>query len=95
MPTHGAEVSLALRHAIVTFKVLFGCTYDEIERKTEVQSRTASKVMLRATERAGCDDFHEVLACVGDKERSGRMPRVVDGSECHPKYAMRSCFTMV
>lgn len=81
MPTHGAETPLPLRHAIVTCRILFGCTFDEIERKTGVQSRTASKIMLRAIERAGCEDFHEVLACVGDMERSGRITRVVDGSE--------------
>lgn len=27
------------------------------------------------------DNFHEVLACVSNKERSRQMPRVVDGSE--------------
>ncbi len=34
MPTtHGAETLLPLRHAIVTCRILFGCTFDEIERK--------------------------------------------------------------
>lgn len=85
MPTHGAETSLPLRHAIVTCRILFGCTFDEIERKTGVQSRTASKIMLKAVERAGCEDSHEVLACVGDMERSGRISRVVDGSDLSAK----------
>lgn len=85
MPNQGAEVSLALRHAIVTCRVLSDSTFDEIERKTGIQSPTASKIMLRATERAGCNDFQEVLACVSDMERSGRMPRVVNGIELSSK----------
>lgn len=62
----GAEVSLALRHEIETCRILFGCTFDEIERKTEVQLRTTvigSKVR-------SCNDFHEVLAYGDDMEKS-------------------------
>lgn len=74
MPVHSGEIALALRHAIFTCRILFSCTFDEIERKTGVQSCTASKIMLRAIERAGCEDFHDVLAYVGDMERFGRTP---------------------
>lgn len=37
--------------------------------------------MKRTIERAGCEDFNEVLACMGDLERLGRIPRVADGTE--------------
>ena len=41
----------------------------------------ARKIVTRAIERAGCEDIHEVLACVGDLDRSGRMSRVADSIE--------------
>lgn len=65
----------------MTCRILYGATYDEIERKTEVGHDTVRKIVSRAIERAGCEDIHEVLACVGDLDRSGRISRVVDGTE--------------
>lgn len=85
MPLHGAEIALPLRHAVVTCRILFQCTFDEIERKTGVKANTARKMMQRAIARADCEDFHEVLACVGDADRPGRDTRVIDGTELSAK----------
>lgn len=38
----------------------------------------ARKITTRAIQRAWCENIHEVLACVGDLDRSGRIPRVAD-----------------
>jgi hypothetical protein len=81
MPPRGSEVALPLRHAIVTCRLLFNCAFDAIERKTGVQSKTAQVMMRRAIERAGNEDFHDVLACVGAIEGRGALPRVPDGTE--------------
>lgn len=36
--------------------------------------------MLKTFKQAGCEDFHEVLACIGEMERSGMITQVVDDS---------------
>lgn len=41
-----------------------------------VPERTAQKIYQRAKDRAGCEDFNEILACAGDIERPGRLQRV-------------------
>ncbi|MCJ1423238.1 hypothetical protein MMC29_001120 [Sticta canariensis] len=78
MPPHGPEVPLPLRHAIATCRLLFNCTYDEIERKTGVPASTAGAIMRRAIHRAGCEDFREVLVCIDNMERPGRPSTRVD-----------------
>ena len=78
---HRREIAYELRCAIITCRIHYGATYDDIERKTGVARDTARKIATREIERAGCEDIHEVLACVGDLDRSGRIPRVADGTE--------------
>ena len=81
----GHEVFYELRCAIVTCRIIFGCTYFEIEQKIGVVRGRAQTLMKRAIKRAGCEDFHEALACVGILERSGRLPRVADGTDLSAK----------
>ena len=81
MPTHGKEVDLPLRHAIVTCKLLYHSSWAEIEQKTGVEAHTAAKITHRAIERAGNEDFHDVLACVGNAKGRGSIARIPDGSE--------------
>ena len=81
----GHEVAYELRCAIVTCRNIFGCTYFEIEQKIGVVRGTAQTLMKRALKRAGCEDFHEVLAYVGVMERSGRVSRVADGTDLSAK----------
>ena len=95
---HGCEIAYELRCAIVACRILYGllygANYEETERKTGVRHDTARKIATRAIKRAGCEDINEVLACVGDLDRSGRVPRVADGTElsrdiqnaCHVGY---------
>lgn len=40
--------------------------------------KTAVEIMRRAIGRAGSEDFYDVLACLGDLNKSGRDTRVVD-----------------
>ena len=77
---HG-QVPLQLRCAIVTCRLLFDCTFEEIERKTGVQTDTAAKIMRRAIFCAGNEDFQDVLTCVGDANWHGAPPRVSEGSQ--------------
>lgn len=38
MPPSAPEIALPLRHAITTCRILFGCTFEQIERKTDVKA---------------------------------------------------------
>ena len=81
MPTNASEIALSLHHAVATCRILFGCTFDEIERKTGVKANSAVKLMKRAIKRAGCNDFYGVLACITTINRPRQPTRVVDGLE--------------
>lgn len=85
MPPSAPEIALPLRHAIATCRILFGCTSEQIERKTGVKADSLAKLLRRAIECVGCDDFYEVLACIGNIDRSGRSTCVVDGMELSAK----------
>lgn len=60
MPAHGVKETLALRHALLTCQILFRCILHGIERENRSTKHTTSKITLRATERAGSEDSHEV-----------------------------------
>ena len=77
---HG-NISLQVRCAIVTCRLLFQYTFEEIEQKTGVQIDTAAKIMRRAIFQAGNKDFNDVLAYVGDIKRYRRPQRVEEGSQ--------------
>lgn len=81
MPTHHGEVSLQLRVAIATCRLLYHDSYPEIERKLGVSAGTSSRIVNRAIERAGNENFMDILACLGDADRSGRPKKVSNGSE--------------
>jgi hypothetical protein len=80
MPTRGPEVALSLRHAIVTCRLLVGCTFDAIERKTGVQSITTTKIMREAEKRVENSDFYDILACVEAIEGGETLLRVLDST---------------
>lgn len=81
MPSHGREIPIELRVAVATCRILYRENFEEIERKTGVNHKTAAEIMRRAVGRAGSEDFYEVLACLGDLNRPGRDTRVVDGTQ--------------
>lgn len=85
MPTSAPEIALPLRHAVATCQILFGGTFEEIERKIGLKAGSSARLMRRAIDRAGCNDFHEVLACMNSIDRSGRPTRVVYGTELSAK----------
>ena len=43
----GHEVTYKLRYAIVTCRIIFGCTYFEIEQKIRVVSVTVRPIVVR------------------------------------------------
>lgn len=69
MPSHGRKIPIEIRAAIATCRVLYREKFEETERKTGVDYKTAVEIMRRATGRAGSEDFYEVLACLGDSSR--------------------------
>ncbi len=81
MPSHGREIPIELRAAVATCRILYLEKFEEIERKTGVNYKTAAEIMRRAIGRAGSEDFYEVLACLGDLNRPGQDTRVVDGTQ--------------
>lgn len=54
--------------------------FDEIERKTGVKAPTAQRIWQRAQESAESNDFHDLLAVLDPRDRTGRPSRVVDGT---------------
>ena len=81
MPSHGREIPIELRAAVAPCRILYREKFEEIERKTGVNYKTAAEIMRRVIGRAGSKDFYEVLACLGDLNRPGRDTRVVDGTQ--------------
>lgn len=81
MPPHGNETSLQLRVVIATLRIFQGKDFWEIEQQTGVLANTAEKIIRRAVDRAGSNDFHDILACLGDADRSGPSPRIPDQSD--------------
>ena len=84
MPRRGPEISYELRCCIVCLHCLLPPpqnTFVRIGPMLGVNSDTCKRIWQSARRRAGCDDFKEVLAYVGRLDRSGRPPRVVDGTQ--------------
>ncbi|KAL8847086.1 MAG: hypothetical protein Q9221_007873 [Calogaya cf. arnoldii] len=59
---------LALRCVVIACHLLYGSSFAEIECKIGVPEEIARDIYHRALQRAGCDDLHQLLACVGDGE---------------------------
>ena len=81
MPLHGPEVALEVRVAIATCRLLYHETFESIERKTGVKATTAAHLMRRAIDRAGNEDFNDVMACLGNNDRPGAPARIEDQSD--------------
>lgn len=65
MPSHGFEVSLQLRVAIATCRPLYHETSEAIERKIGVNASTAAAITRRVIDRAGNEDFNDIMAWLG------------------------------
>ncbi|KAL8656957.1 MAG: hypothetical protein Q9226_002405 [Calogaya cf. arnoldii] len=61
---------LALRCVVIACHLLYGSSFAEIERKIGVPEENARDIYHRALQRAGCEDLHQLLVCVGDAELS-------------------------
>ena len=81
MAPHGNKTSYALRVAVAICRLLYLKEFDAIERKTGVKAHTAAGIMRRAINRAGNEDFHDVLACLYNANRPGTPTRIEDRSD--------------
>ncbi len=79
------EVAYELRCAVVTCRIIFKYTFEKIEKKTGMKKDTARNFTI---ERASYEDFNEVLACVGDLDRLGRIPDTQPRNICLSSRAM-------
>lgn len=75
---HGCKIAYELRYAIVTCCIWYKATYNEIKRKTGVGFQNIVTLIIKW---AGYKDIHEVFTYVGDLDRSGWIPWVVDNRE--------------
>ena len=75
------EIVYEIRCVVITCRILFECTYPQIEEKLEVKQRTAQALIQRAVNRAKCTDIFEVLACIRSMNRSDAPQRVENGSK--------------
>ena len=81
MASHGIEISLELRVAVATCRLLYCESFDVIERRTGVNKRSAFVLMLRAINRAGNEDFHDILVCLKSLDRPEGPARIEDQSD--------------
>ena len=75
------QIPIELRCVIIACRLLYNSPYNEIERKIGVNANAARNIVNRALERAGNNDLHDVLACVGGADRSDRPRRSSENSE--------------
>ena len=83
MPSHGREISYELRCCVICLHSLLPPpqnTFLRIGHLLDLSPGTCQRIWQRARQRAGNSQFKEVLACVGNLERSGRPARIVDGT---------------
>ena len=76
---HG-NISLQFRCVIAICRLLYGSSFDEIERKTGVQKRTAQRIIQRAIERVKNENINDIITYLGDVDRFGRLIRIPKGS---------------
>jgi hypothetical protein len=84
MPSHGREIAYELRCCIICLRIALPPPHNEFSRigvLLKLKTRTVQRIWQRARDRAGSDDLREILACVGSLERSGRPPRIQDGTQ--------------
>ena len=84
MPSHGRETSYELRCCVICLRTLLPPpqnTFRRIGLLLGLETNTCQRIWQRASARAGSSEFKEVLACVGNMDRPGRTPRVVDGTQ--------------
>jgi hypothetical protein len=80
----GQEISYELRCCIICLRFFLPPPqnrFSDIARHLGLETRRVQEIFQRSRERAGSDDFKEILACVGSMPRSGRPPRVADGTQ--------------
>ena len=78
MASYDIEISLELRVAVVVCRLLYCESFDVIERRMGVNKRSAFALMLRAINKAGNEDFHDILACLKSLDRPGGPARIED-----------------
>ncbi len=61
-------------------RVFYKRPFHEIERKTGEKSSSAQRIRQSAHERAGSDDFHDILTCIELKQVPGRPELVADAT---------------
>ena len=74
------EIYVGLRAAIVTMRVFYQEKYEDIERKIGVKASTSRNIFVGIRNRAGNDDFHELMANLELARPIGRSPKVVNGT---------------
>ena len=75
------EISYALRCAVITCHRIYETSFIDIYRQIGVHQRTAAGIYQKAVERAGNEDFNDLLTHCGDAPRQGRPTRVANGSD--------------
>lgn len=61
MPPKSPKIDLLLRDTITTYRIIFGCNYNEIEQNISINTYTALKIIKYAIDQARCKDFNKVL----------------------------------
>ena len=62
-------------------RLLYNETYPKIEATTGVKQETCRAIVTRAQRRANSPDWKEIIACLGDLERSGAPLKEEPGTE--------------
>ena len=70
------EIVYEIRCVVITCRILFKCTYFEIEQKLDVKRNTAQAFVNRAVNKTECTDILEILVCVRFINRSNASQRI-------------------
>lgn len=83
MASRGREISYELRCCIVALRIFLPPPQNSFRRIADrlgLETRAVGAFFQRVRRRASSDELRELLACVGSLERSGRPPRILNGT---------------
>jgi hypothetical protein len=74
------DIPVQMRSVIIACRVLYKERWIDIEKKTGINANTACKLFETLVEQAGNEDFNNLLEVAALLPRTGRNPKIVDGT---------------
>ena len=74
------DIPVQMRGVIIACRILYKERWTDIEKKTGINANTARKLFETLVERAGNEDFNDLLEVAAPLPRTSRNPKIVDGT---------------